>query len=107
MSRLAKRPKRRNMLRRSIVAALVLACGSEARAQTFTWDAGAGNADGRWSTPANWAGDGVPASRATLVLPQTRGAAQSAHNDFSGLLIHGPTLDGHWQVARHPLPRRG
>src|SRR5947207_12842529 len=88
MFRPAKRAKRRNMLRQSIVAALVLACGSEARAQTFTWDAGAGNADGRWSTPANWAGDVVPPSGAALVFPQISGALQSVQNDFSGFLIH-------------------
>ena len=95
------------MLRRSIVTAFVLACASPVHAQTFTWDAGAGNADGNWSTPANWAGDVVPPSGSTLVFPDISGARLAVQNDLSGFVVHGLTLDGGWQLSGNPFSSSG
>jgi len=63
------------------------------RADLFTWDAGAGNTDGRWSTPANWAGDAVPPSGSTLLFPNISGASSSVQDDLAGFQVHGLTLE--------------
>jgi len=88
--RRAKRKKAKNamMIRLcGLAIGLAAALGSEGIAANAegTWDAGGPN--GNWSTPANWAGDKVPARGGTASVTFTNAATGAAN-----------VLDANWTV---------
>ena len=61
-------PLRPTLPVRALVVALTIGflIANQAQAASGTWDGGAANGSGSWSTPANWNPDGNPANGATL-----------------------------------------
>jgi hypothetical protein len=105
---------------RTIIAA-VFASASTLSAQTYTWTGG-GGFDLRWSNPANWSGNVVPASSSTSTLVLSNPDSSLGHPypsnndlpildvgtiDFAGKEVNGNKIRVHQEVRSSPTSFAG